>query len=174
MNRDDHKALPLIKRLIRDYVWRQRTRLALALLCMVVVAGATAANAWIMQPVLDDIFIRHNQRMLHVLPFAILIIALVSGAANYGQIVLMRYVGQRIVTTMQIDLFRHLLGSDLTLFNNESSGQLISRFTNDIRLIHGAVSNLLVASAKQALTLIFLLGVMLHQNWQLTLLSFAV
>ena len=65
----------LLKRLVRNYVKKHFSKLFLAFLCMVIVASATAINAWMMQPVLDDIFLNKNLEMLMILPVAILLIA---------------------------------------------------------------------------------------------------
>ncbi len=167
-----YSTMRLMKRLIADYVRPQGARLAVAMVCMIIVAGATAANAWIMKPVLDGVFIQQDASMLRTIPLLVLGLAFINAFANYGQTLLMRYVGQRIVSDMQLRLFKHLLYSDLSLFHDQSSGKLIARFTNDINLIKGTVSNLLTAVIKQALTIVFLLGVMVFRSWELTLIAF--
>lgn len=169
----NYSSTYLAKRLLRYYLRPQLKFIILAVLCMGVVAACAAGNALIMKPVLDDIFIHHDAQMLNFIPLVILAIAIISGLADYGQILAMRYVGQRIISNMQIELFRHMLKSDLSLFHNYGAGHLLSRFINDINLIRSSLSTLLVILAKQALTLVFLFAVMLHQSWQLTLISFA-
>ena len=54
------KTLPLVKRLFNDYVRSYKFYIAMAVICMVFAAATTAANAWIMQPVLDDVFLDKN------------------------------------------------------------------------------------------------------------------
>ncbi|MEQ1790402.1 MAG: ABC transporter ATP-binding protein, partial [Rickettsiales bacterium] len=83
----------------------------------------------------------------------------------------MRYIGQRIIADMQTRLFEHLMKSDIGLFHAQSSGRLISRFTNDINLLRNAFSNVLTAIAKESLSMVFLLGVMVYQNPKLSLLA---
>jgi len=58
-------------------------KLFLATLAMGVVAMCTAAAAWIVQPVLDDIFINKDAEMLKVLPFAVLGIYATKGIFKY-------------------------------------------------------------------------------------------
>ncbi len=131
---------------------------------MVVVASCTALNAWMIQPALDQIFIEKNHKMLTLIPLAVLAIAVIGAAANYGNTISMRYVGQKIVADMQKRLFTHLIQSDIGLFQHQSSGRLISRFTNDINLLRNAFSNVMTAIAKESLSMVFLLGVMIYQN----------
>ena len=57
-----HQTLPLVRRLAGDFLRPYVGRIALALLCMGLAAGSTAANAWLMEPVLDRIFIAARLR----------------------------------------------------------------------------------------------------------------
>jgi len=164
----------IFSRLLRDYVRDQKRQIAFATACMIITAAATASNAWLMQPVLDRVFLEKNSAMLLIVPLVVIVLAIANGLANYGQTVIMRKVGQRIVADMQMDLFAHLMRSDLKLFHQEASGRLISRFTNDIQMMRLAVSSVLTGVAKECLTMIFLIGVMFYQSWQLAIIAFAV
>jgi len=170
----NYSSRTLIKRLLREHVWRYRKKVMYAVGCMLIVAGATATNAWMMQPVLDQIFIAHDKRMLTLIPFAVVLVAVVGAAANYGNLIFMRYVGQRMIADLQKRLFTHLMVSDLGLFHNESSGRLISRFTNDINMMRQAFTSVLTSLAKESICLIFLVGVMVYQNLELTLVAMPV
>ena len=97
---------------------------------MVLTAGATAGLAYLMEPVLDDVFINGDRTMLVLVPIAILIMTLVKGAATYGEAVLMAFVGQRIIADLQNQLFGHLVRLDLSFFHDTGSGRLISRLTS--------------------------------------------
>jgi ATP-binding cassette, subfamily B, bacterial MsbA len=164
----------LLRRLLTEHILPYRRRIALAIACMAIVATASAMNAWLMQPALDKIFIEKDRTMLMVIPFAVFLVAIIGAAANYGNTLNMRYVGQRIIADMQLRLFAHLMASDIGLFHNESSGRLISRFTNDIALLRNAFSNVLTAIAKESLSMVFLIGVMVYQNWKLAAVAMLV
>ena len=116
----------LYRRLIRMYVLRYRRVLVIGGFCMVLVAGSAAMQAYLMKPVLDDIFVSKNQAVLFWLPFLLVITAFVNAAGDYGQSLSLKYVGQRVVSDMQGDLFAHLMHSDITMFHDQSSGRLIS------------------------------------------------
>lgn len=161
----------LLKRLVRDYVGKYRGKIFLAVLCMIVVALATAANAKILQPVLDEIFINKDKQMLMLIPLALIGIAIINGLANYAQTVLMRYVGQRVIADMQLDLFAHLIHSDLDRFHDQASGRFISRFTNDINMMRHSISNVLTGVVKELLTMIFLVGLMFYESWELSIIA---
>ena len=161
----------LLKRLVRAHVRPYLGRLGLAGLCMAIAAGATALLAQIMQPVLDDIFIKGDRTMLVAIPLAVLAITLIKGAASYGQAVIMSWVGQRIIADLQIKVFGHLMRLDLAFFHDTASGKLISRLTNDVNAMRTAVSNSLTSLVKDSLTLLFLAGVMIEKDWSLALIA---
>ena len=161
----------LLRRLLREYVLRHRSRLMLAVLCMVMAAAATAGNAWVMQPALDEIFMQKDATMLTIIPLIVMALAVVSAIAIYGQNVLMRYIGQRVIADMQLDLFSHLIRADLGMFHDQASARLISRFTNDINMMRHSISNVMTGIAKESLTAVFLVGVMIYQSWELSLMA---
>lgn len=173
INNKEHSGKEIIKRLLREQIWQYKSRIFLAIFCMVVMAACAALNAWMMQPALDKIFIEKNRQMLTLIPLAVFSIAIIGAAANYGNNISMRFVGQRIIADMQTRLFTHLMKSDIGLFHQQSSGRLISRFTNDINLLRNAFSNVLTTLAKELLSLTFLLGVMVYQNFTLSIIALA-
>src|SRR3954451_1566072 len=129
------RSAALVHRLVRDFMGRHWRRLALALLFMAVAGGSTALRAWLMEPVLDRIFIAKDSSLLLLIAGAALALAIVKSLADYGQTVLMNRVGQRVVTDVQTAMFDRLIRSDLAYFHAHPSGTLISRFINDVWLL---------------------------------------
>jgi len=171
---DAASSRALVGRLLHAFIRPYLGRLLLAMLCMGLVAGATAANAWLMQPVLDDVFLRRDATMLYLVPAAVVAIALIKGAASYGNAVAMNYVGQGIISAVQLRMFAHLMRADLAFFQANATGKLISRFNNDANMLRTAVSTALTGMAKDALTLVFLVALMFWQDWRLAMVSFFV
>jgi ATP-binding cassette, subfamily B, bacterial MsbA len=161
----------ILKRLYDNYLGEHNRRIMIATFCMFVVAICGVANAWLLQPVLDDIFLNKNKDLLFYIPFILVFIAVLSGGANYVQNMQMRYTGQKIVADMQVELFSHLMHSDLALFHDQASGRLVSRFTNDIQMMRMATSSVLAGLAKELISLVFLVALMFYQSWQLSLVA---
>ena len=164
----------LVARLYRGHIRRHLAKLGFAAFCMILVAAATAANAWLMQPVLDEVFLKRNEAMLLLVPLAVLAIALIKGVAGYLQGYIMAAVGQRIIADVQIDLFSHLMRADLAYFQQTTSGRLVSNFLNDANLLRDAVSKALTGIAKDSLMLAFLVALMFYQDWRLAAVTFVV
>ncbi|HBC07774.1 MAG TPA: ABC transporter permease [Rhodospirillaceae bacterium] len=145
-----------------------------ALACMALMAAATAASAWLMEPVVNDIFVNRDESMLMPVGLAVFAVFIIKGLANYGQATLMAYVGLRIVTDNQNRLFDKLSRMDVKFFQDSNTGGLISRFLVDINQMRGAVSNAWVSLGKDAMTLIGLIGVTFYQDWRLALIAFII
>ncbi len=169
-----HSTGALVQRLIRENLRHYWAQLVLAVLCMAVVSATTALSAYLMEPVVNDVFIGENEDMLWWVSGAVFVTFLAKGLANYGQSLLMAFVGLRIIADNQIRLYRHLIGMDLGFFNSMPSGRLVSRFLVDINNMRVAVSNALTGFGKDILSLAGLVGVMFFQDWELALIAFFV
>jgi ATP-binding cassette, subfamily B, bacterial MsbA len=169
-----HRTLPLVHRLARDFLRPYAGRMAAALACMGLMAAATAANAWLMEPMLDRVFVAHDEHLLLLIPLAVIALALVKGLANYWQSVLMTTVGQRVVADIQLGLFARLMRADIAYFHANPTGTLISRFTNDAVMLRNATTIVLAGIGKEAVTAAFLAALMFYQDWLLALIAFIV
>ncbi len=161
-----------MRRLLRESVRPYRGWLILALLCMAVMATATAMTAWLMKPVVNDVFFAANRDLLWIIGGAVMATFVIKGLANYAQATLMAYVGLHIIADNQNRLYAHLSRLDLSFFHRNPTGKLISRFTYDINLMRGAVSNVLTSLGKDLLSVVGLVTVMFIQDWQLAAMSF--
>ncbi|HYL31830.1 MAG TPA: lipid A export permease/ATP-binding protein MsbA [Stellaceae bacterium] len=172
--RERSATLPLLRRLIREFVRPYFGRLAIALVCMGIMAGATATNAWLMQPMLDRVFVAHDAKLLFVIPAAVVVLAFLKGFANYGQTVLMTNVGQRVIGDVQAALFARIMRTDLAFFHANPTGTLISRFTTDAVMLRAAATDILANIGKNAVTAVFLGALMFYQDWRLALVAVVV
>ena len=160
-------------------LWRESIRpyfgwILLAVFFMAFMAAATAFSAWLMEPVVNEVFISENRDMLWPLGGAVFLTFLIKGGANYAQSVLMSFVGFRIIADNQNRLFAHLARMDISFFHNNSTGKLISRFTVDINQMRVAVSNVLTGFGKDLLSFVGLVCVMFLKDWQLASISVLV
>ena len=163
--------------MIRSYIpeYRHyRGKLVIALLAMLMVAGASAAIAWMMKPLLDEIFINRNTDLLYVLPLVIILIYLVKGVGSFTQEYLMSFVGQDIVRKVRDHLLSHMLLLDIAFFYQHHTGELISRITADITRIQNAVSTSLAGLMRESLTALALIGVVIYQSPMLSFITLVV
>lgn len=160
-------------------LWRECIRpyvggLMLAVVFMALMAGATALSAWLMKPVVNEIFIARDRDMLWIIGAAVLATFAIKGLSNYAQATMMARVGLKIVADVQNRLYQHITDMDLAFFHAHATGTLVSRFTYDIGSMRVAVSHAITVFGKDLLSLVGLVVVMFIQDWELALISFVV
>ncbi len=165
--------MPLYRRLL-EFVKPYRSKIVLAMICMAFVSLLTAGQAYLVRPALDDVFMKKNEKMLFLLPVAIILLFLIKGIFNYGQAYLMNYVGLKIIADMREKLYNHLQNLSLSFFTKTPTGVIISRITNDVNLIQASVSNVVTGLIKDIFTILGLIGVIFYQNWKLAIISFLI
>jgi ATP-binding cassette subfamily B protein len=111
--------------------------------------------------------------LLILLVGSIVVIALLSGFLYYWQNVLAAQVGQRVVSGLRLDLFRHLQHLDFSFHDRRRTGDLLVRLIADIRLLRDALVKIPLDLSENSLLMIGMAVIMLIMDWQLALLSFA-
>lgn len=164
----------LSRRLLNEHVRPYFKRIVCATFCMAIAALSTAAFPYFLKPAFDFIFDNREMANLVFFCLCILLSFVVKGMASYGESVIMLSVGQKIIFDIQERLFKHLLNSDLQFFQNINSGELLSRFSNDVNMMRTAVSTTLVGIGKDFLTFVFLTCVMFYRDSLLATCAFIV
>ena len=164
----------ILLRIFKNYINRHSKKVFISILCMILVSATTAINAWMMQPVLDDIFINKDKSLLIIIPLAIFLIALIKGLSSYIQSVMMSFIGYKIVADLQNDMFKSLIKCDISFFSKTNSGTLISRFLADVGALSRGVHNVIINIIKDFFTLIFLIGVLFYHDPKLASISLLI
>jgi subfamily B ATP-binding cassette protein MsbA len=162
----------LVSRLAHNHLRPQTGRFVVAIICMLVVAAASAAMLYLLKPVLDDILISQDRTLLYIIPGAIFGLALVTGLAGYVEAVYMEIIGHRLVSDLQFAMYARLIRADLALFQNTATGVLISRFTNDSNALRFSIARTITGLVKSTLMLLGYVIVMFLMNWKLALIAF--
>ncbi len=162
----------VISRLIKNYLLNHKITIFIALLMMIISAGATGLHAWLVQPALDEVLIKGNKDMLFLIPIAIILVTLCKGLATYTHSYQMSKVAHSVIAKLQSQMFEKLMYLNLTYFNDSKSGNLISRLINDTYYLRMAIVKSVTAVIKDILVIVFLLGNMFYQSWSLTLFAF--
>ena len=162
----------VISRLINNYLLSHKITIFIALLMMIISAGATGLHAWLVQPALDEVLIKGNKDMLFLIPIAIILVTLCKGLATYTHSYQMSKVAHSVIAKLQSQMFEKLMYLNLTYFNDSKSGNLISRLINDTYYLRMAIVKSVTGVIKDILVIVFLLGNMFYQSWSLTLFAF--
>lgn len=165
--------------------------LVLAIFAMVLLSAATGLFTWLVGPMFQFVFkggdlgkeaVHTAVPWLHfspdkaviqrALPALILLIALVRGAAYFGQFFTMGMLGQRIVADLRLALHKKLLELPPSFFARAASGDLLSRFANDVSAVEFAVTYGLASYLRDGMMVLVQLGVCVWLDWRLALLAF--
>jgi subfamily B ATP-binding cassette protein MsbA len=155
-----------LKRLFA-YARPYRLRLALAVVGMVLYAGASAGLAALIKPILDKVLPRKEE--LTLIAWVIVWLYLLKGVGSYVSSYLMSDVGQRVVMDLREALYRHILGQSAGFFAQRTTGQLLSRINNDVGQVQQAVSETAGDLARETLALVGYAGLLLWYDARLTL-----
>ena len=161
-----------VNRLVGNYIFPHKLSIFFALIMMIISAGATGLHAWLVRPALDEVLIKGDKEMLILIPIAIVITTLCKGVSTYLHSFQMSKVAHKIIAVLQSEMFDKLMFFNLKFFGDSKSGNLISRLINDTYFLRIAIVKTVTGVIKDLLVIIFLLGNMFYQSWQLTLFAF--
>jgi len=151
-----------------------KLRLLSAMFLMIIVAATTSATAFLIKPVLDDIFFKKDMHMLKIIPLVVLGIYFLRALSTVGQSYLMTYVGEEVIRRLRNLLYERIMELPLTFFQKEKTGVLISRITNDVNIVKAMVSTAVTGALRDCFTIIGLTGVIFYRDWQLASFAFFV
>jgi subfamily B ATP-binding cassette protein MsbA len=146
----------------------------LAMFCMLIVGAMTSSLAFLVKPAMDEIFLKKNADMLIWIPVIVILIYFIKGICNYTQTILMSFIGQRVVADLRNKLYKQIQVQSLSFFTKNPTGLLMSRITNDVGSIQGAVSEALTSLMKDTFTILCLMFVVLYRDWQLGIIAMLV
>ncbi|RXJ88951.1 ABC transporter permease [Arcobacter sp. CECT 8983] len=149
------------------YYKNYKLKIFFALIGIIGVAGGSAGLAYIVKPLLDQVFIEKDQQMLYIVPILLILVQTAQGVGKYIQIYYTSYIGQDIIRVVRDKLLAHILTLDIDFFQKKHGGELISRVTNDINKIQSAVSSQIAGMIREVLTVIALIGVVIYQSAEL-------
>ena len=155
------------------YVGRYKGALVLVAICLVISSAASVATSYMLKPLLNDYIIPGDFpglfRMLLVMGGLFALSALCSFA--YARI--MVHVAQRTVAAIRQDLFDHLQALPIRYYDRHQSGDLMSRFTNDIDTVSEMLNSSFASIVSNVLTFLGTVLMMIVLNPWLTLITFA-
>lgn len=145
-----------------------------AIIGMALASGGTAVSAYLVEPVLNKIFVEKNEKLLYILPCAIIAIYVIKNIGTFMQAYFTAYIGQDTIRRFREKMVANLLNLDMDFFNEFRTGELISRTTNDIDRIRSIVSSIIPELTRESVTIIGLLCVVVYQSPKLAFFALVV
>jgi ATP-binding cassette subfamily B protein len=170
---DRAKIFPVIKRVFAENARDHLGGYAFAIACLVTVAGSTAFTAWIMESVINETFENKRADLVWIICLAIFLAFAMKGLASYGQAVALQKIGNSIVARYQKRLFSHMMALDLGYFSDSRSSRLSATVAQNVNGIRDTLNLTITSIARDALTFLALVGVMISKDPLLSLVFFA-
>ncbi len=143
-----------------------------AILSMLVVAGMTAASAWILREITNEFVIDKRVDRVNMIAAAVAGIFILKGLANFVQAYFMSRVGNAIIADRQRKIYDRILAQGIEFYHSTSSSDLITRMTNNAQAARNVLDLIVTSYVRDLVTLLALIGVMVWQQPVLSLICF--
>ena len=164
----------VLKRVARENGRAHLKGYMFAIACLALVAGSTAFTAWIMEAVVNEAFANKRADMVLIICAAIFVAFVVRGSATYGQAVALSKIGNNIVASYQRRLYAHLMALSVGYFTDSRSARISAKISQNVSGIRDVLNMTVTSIARDLLTLIALIGVMIGKDWVLTIIVFLI
>ncbi|HSF81647.1 MAG TPA: ABC transporter transmembrane domain-containing protein [Anaerolineales bacterium] len=161
------------RRLLR-FVRPYRGRLTLALVSIVVGSALGLAGPYTLQFLIDAVFQRNDRQMLNRITLVLIAIFGTQSIFYLVRAYMLAFIGERVMADLRLRLFEHLQGLSLSFYNEQRTGELVSRLTNDVSTVRAVVTSDISTALSQSLTFVGALVIIILTNWRLTLFMFVL
>lgn len=148
--------------------------LVVSALCSMVVGAMDGAFAYLVEPVLKKIFAGRDTGIFLLVPLGIIVLFVVRGVCRFTYDTTIKLAGQKAIQDIRNDLYSSTIRKDMTFYNRQATGELMSRMTNDIGMMQEGMANVVCGLFRDLISFASLLGVIFYRNWQLAILCFVV
>lgn len=169
------------------YLGRDKGKIIVALICAICSSATMIAGSYLLSPIIDGLTKTVQEAVQHpanadeviqdgmrALLFGILLMGgvyLTGLVATYLQQRIMIGVSQRALKTLRKDLFEHIQTLPVRYFDTNATGDIMSRFTNDVDAVGELLNNSVIQFISGAISIIGTVSVMFYMNVWLALLT---
>ena len=173
MSKTQPTSRDLYLRLMR-HVWPYRGALAAGIVAMIVGGLADASIVQLLDPLIKNLFIQHDQALAVLLPLGIVAVFLVSGLASFASGYTTQWVSQNVILDLRRLMFDKVLRLPPAFFDETATASLVTKFTNDVNNLAAASTSVLTVLVRDSVTIAALIAILVWSNWKLTMVAFVV
>jgi len=148
--------------------------LVFSAICSVIVGAMDGAFAYLVEPVLKRIFAGKDPGVFILVPFGIIALFIFRGICRFSYDVTIKLAGQKAIQDIRNDVYQSTIRKDMSFFNSQSTGGLMSHMTNDIGMMQEGMASVVCGLFRDLISFVSLLIVIFYRNWQLAILCFVV
>lgn len=148
--------------------------LLISALCSIIVGAMDGAFAYLVEPVLKKIFSGKNTDIFILVPLGVIALFLVRGICRFVYDSTIKLAGQKAIQDIRNDLYQSTIYKDMSFYNKQATGSLMSCMTNDISMMQEGMANVVCGLFRDLISFASLLAVIFYRDWQLAILCFVV
>ena len=137
-------------------------------------SAGTVGSVATLKPILNEIFVAKDESKLYTIPFLLVGVYIIKGLGRFIQAYFTNYIGQDIVKNLRNLCLDKILHLDMPSLNTFSSGELISRITNDVNRVQQVVANMVPEAIKESITILGLISYAIYESPKLTFYALIV
>jgi subfamily B ATP-binding cassette protein MsbA len=130
-------------------------------------AASNASLAYLVKKFLNGAFVVKNPDVLWEVPIGVVVLFTLRGIGDYVQTYFPSWVGRQVIKGLRRDVFSHYLRLPTAYLDQQQSGHLLSKLTNNIELVAAAATSAAISLISDSLTIFVLLITLFYMNWRL-------
>lgn len=130
-------------------------------------ASSNAALAYLVRNFLHGAFLVKNPAVLWQVPLGVVVLFTLRGIGDYVQSYYPSWVGRQVIKGLRHDVFSHYLRLPTAYLDQQQSGHLLSKLTNNIELVAAAATGAAISLISDSLSILVLLATLFYMNWRL-------
>jgi len=162
MKLSDNPTIQILRRCL-GYFAPFKLHIIAAFAALGIVALSTAGAAYLVQPALDEIFIKKDTNALLFVPLLLIGVFVAKGVSLFIQKFLMSYCGIKVLEQLRYELFAKIICLPLDFFGETRVGMLMSRIISDVNLISSSLPEI-IRIAQHVLTMIGLTSLIVYRD----------
>lgn len=163
---------PLFRRLLR-YLGPYKGIFLLGTLCSIIASATDGAFALLLKPLIDQGF-SGAQKDIWIYPAAIIGLFVIRGIFTFLNSYAMAYIGNRVLTTIRVQMFDRLVALPAPYFDAHASSTLVSRIVFEAQNVMQSTTGVITNLVRNSFSAMFYIASLLWLNWRLTLFAVVV
>jgi ATP-binding cassette, subfamily B, bacterial MsbA len=140
----------------------------------VLFAASNGALAYLVKGFLNGAFVHPDPRIVWAVPLGAVGLFTLRGIGDYVQSYFPSWVGRQVIKSLRRDVFSHYLRLPTAYLDQQQSGHLLSKLTNNIEMVAAAATTAAISLVSDSLSIVVLLGILFFMNWRLALFCIVV
>ncbi|MBI5185104.1 MAG: ABC transporter ATP-binding protein [Nitrospinae bacterium] len=157
-----------------QYLRPHLSKIIFAIFLSLIVGAISSSPVPLIQKTFDDIFIQKNEFMLSLIPFVVIGLYSIKGVLSYIQSCIIYRTVWSLIHEIRNILFEHIQRLPYSFFEDNSTGNLMSRITYDVNIMQSSISNLAKELIENSIMLACILAWIFYYKWDWALISLLV